>query len=79
MATYNLEDLNAIPEMQLFLEVPEDDDDEESDEFDKRAFCLAPRSRLRSPRIKTKVPLSKPAATKFKSSSIARADSLPML
>ena len=78
MATYNLEDLNAIPEMQLFLDEPEDDD-EESDEFDKRAFCLAPRSRLRSPRIKTKVPLSKPAATKFKSSSIARADSLPML
>ena len=73
MATYNLEDLNAIPEMQLFLEPAEES------EFDKRAFCLAPRSRLRSPRIKTKVPLSKPAATKFKSSSIARADSFPML
>ena len=42
-------------------------------------FCLDPRSRLKSPRIIVKVPLSKPATIKFKSSSIAKADTLPEL
>ena len=39
----------------------------------KRVFCLAPLSRLRSPRSKINVPLSNPTAIKFRSSSTARA------
>ena len=67
VATYNFEALNAKPE------TPTVDPDNPELPPVKRVFCLAPRSRLKSPRNKCKVPLSNPTATKFKSSSTANA------
>ena len=61
VATYNLEALNANPEM-VVLEFA----------LEHKVFCLIPLSRRKSPRIRIKYPLSNPAAIKFKFSSITR-------